>query len=64
MKVFEDKINKKWKIGSNGKSIYNSKKEAERALLDKIVSKLMELNKKRSDILKWIGQTGNLLMNF
>lgn len=52
MKVFEDKINKKWKIGSNGKAVYNSKKEAERALLDKIVSKLMELNKKRSDILK------------
>lgn len=44
MKAYLDKESGKWKWGTRGAAIYDTKQQAERAGLDLITSKLREMN--------------------
>ena len=45
--VYLDKKTGLWKIGSNGKAIYNNEKQAKTAAINKIIDKIFELKRKR-----------------
>jgi hypothetical protein len=46
MRVYKDKLTSKWKIGSNGKAIYESKEQAQRAALDNLAEMLSTVKRK------------------
>lgn len=52
MKTYQDKTTGKWKIGSNGKPIYDTEKEARRAGLDMLVERIWNLTRRKNDAMK------------
>lgn len=46
MRVYKDKLTSKWKIGSNGKAIYETKEQAQRVALDQLADMLSTIRRK------------------
>lgn len=51
MKAYQDKTTGKWKWGTRGKPLYDSKQECERAAMDLLVNKLRYIKDKLNGVM-------------